>query len=122
MRRIINWIRVSWLGSSECECMKPPLNLVAGAKIRLGTDVRYGEASITVCNACRSHWLVYQIEFEGFTQSGRWYRGLLPPFQGTKIEPDDVPAYLESLPWFFVGGPYFGHTGKKGGGRVCLIP
>ena len=67
-------------------------------------------------------WVKFQsaltVEYEAFTASGRWFRGILSEKDALTITPENAIAYLESLPWYFAGGSYFQSTGFKTHGKI----
>ena len=84
------------------------------------TNGRCGEVTIQTCRACGSKWLRYFVEYESFSQSGRWYRGLVTPELVESLTPERAPDVLASLPWLFSGGSYFRSTGCRSTGSVIL--
>lgn len=108
---------------SECRCMTPPFNYQDYDSELLGiddTNGRSGEVTIEICKACRSMWLRYFVEYESFSQSGRWYRGLVTPEMVKSLTPEQAPELLASLPWCFYGGSYFRSTGRRGSGPIRI--
>jgi hypothetical protein len=106
---------------TDCRCMTPPLDYTDYTYELLGIDEtagRFGEVSVQTCKACGSHWLHYFVEYEAFSKSGRWYRGLVTADMLRMLTPESTVALLESLPWYLYGGSYFGTTGRKGSGSV----
>jgi hypothetical protein len=83
-----------------------------------GTKNRGGEVTVETCKACGSMWLRYFVEYEAFSESGRWYRGLVTAGQVERLTAEQAPALLESLPWYFYGGSYFRTYGRKGSGSI----
>jgi hypothetical protein len=84
------------------------------------TKGRFGDVSIRVCRTCGRQWLFYHVEYESFTGSGRWYAGLLETEASDEVSPESAVSYLESLPWHVVGGPYFGHSRRRGTGDIFV--
>jgi len=106
---------------AECRCMSPPFDFLDYDSEPLGIDEangRLGEVSGETCKACGRQWLHYFVEYEAFSKSGRWFRGLATAEMLRSLRPETAVALLESLPWYFYGGSYFGTTGRKGSGRV----
>ncbi len=107
--------------TSDCKCHKPPL-LFSDYKSRLvgidTTNGRYGEVTIEKCVHCKSRWLHYLVEYESFSRSGRWYRGLISKKTIKTITPENAVDVLKSLEWYLYGGSYFSSTGQKGQGHV----
>ncbi len=89
----------------------------------LGVDMtkgRHGEVSVETCKACGQMWLRYFVEYEFFSESGRWYRGPVTPKMVASLRPEQAPELLASLPWHFYGGSYFRSQGRKRAGPVIL--
>lgn len=81
---------------------------------------RFGEVSVETCRACGRHWLRYFLEYEAFSKSGRWYRGLISEDVAHTVTPSSAVAILENLDWYFYGGSYFDTAGKKGSGPLAV--
>ncbi len=108
---------------NDCRCMTPPFDYRDYESEPVGVDEtkgRYGEVTIQTCRHCGALWLRYLVEYEAFSRSGRWYRGLVSADQLTGLFPEDAPTLLEALPWYFYGGSYFDSTGRKGAGKVKI--
>jgi hypothetical protein len=106
---------------SECRCMTPPFHYLDYETVSLGVDMtnnRCGEVTIETCRACGSKWLRYFIEHASFSQSGRWYRGLVTSDILESLTPEQAPELISSLPWYFYGGSYFRTLGRKGSGPL----
>ena|ERR1051325_10886846 len=105
----------------ECRCMTPPFNYLDYYTVSLGIDMtknRGAEVTIETCRACGNKWLRYFVEYEFFSQSGRWYRGLVTPELLESLTPEGAPELLSSLPWYFYGGSYFRTLGRRGSGPI----
>ena len=81
---------------------------------------RYGEVSFKTCRSCGQKWLHYFVTYEGFAESGRWYRGLIDNEIAAPMTPQFAIQLLESLDWHFYGGSYFKTSGRKGSGSVFV--
>jgi len=106
---------------TDCRCMTPPFNYRDFEEAPVGCDEtngRYGDVAIETCRACGSLWLTYRVTYEGFSRSGRWYRGLVSAEVAAAATPETAVAVLEGLEWYFAGGSYFGSSGAKGAGPV----
>lgn len=106
---------------SVCRCMTPPFNYQDFNSASLGVDEtngRFGEVTIETCRACGAMWLRYFVEYEFFSESGRWYRGPVTWEMVWLLKPEQAPELLASLPWYFYGGSYFRTTGRKGSGPI----
>ncbi len=107
--------------AAECACLR--LGPAAYDEALVGVDPtggRYGDVSIRICRACGRRWLLYRVEYEGFTGSGRWYMGVLPEGTDAAVRPDAAVALLESLPWHVYGGSYWGTSGRRGTGPLFV--
>ncbi len=106
---------------SECLCMTPPFNYQNFDTVSLGVDEtkgRNGEVTVETCKACGSKWLRYFVEYEWYSESGRWYRGLVTPEMLQSLKPEQAPELLSSLPRYFYGGSYFRTLGREGSGPL----
>ena len=107
----------------NCKCHNPPFLYSDYTKHYVGIDEtngRFGEVTFKTCKYCNSLWLHYYVTYEAFSQSGRWYRGLITQSDAENITPENSVNYLKSLKWYFYGGSYFNTSGKKGSGRVSV--
>lgn len=80
------------------------------ARQYLGVDLtegRFADVTVERCSQCGQLWLHYQFEFEAFTASGRWYRGLISAAQAATLTAENAAGVLESLPSYTAGGSYF---------------
>lgn len=104
-----------------CECCDPEARYDAFDHGEVHRDANDGEVTILICRKCGVAWLRYFLEFEAFSRSGRWYRGLLPEaFKRLVRNPQAAVPYLASLPWYFRGGSYFGGAAAKSSGPPAL--
>ncbi len=109
----------------DCRCMTPPFDHRDFDSVALGvdeTDGRFGEVSIETCRLCGRKWLRYLVEYEAFSRSGRWYRGLVTDEIARTVRPESAVDILQSLAWRFAGGDYFESTGFKSTGPVIVDP
>lgn len=107
----------------ECRCTTPPFHYLDYDTVSLGVDMtnsRYGEVTVETCRACGSKWLRYFVEYEAFSQSGRWFRGPVTHEMLESLTPERAPELLESLPWYFYGGSYFRTLGRRGSGPFSI--
>ncbi|MDP3172822.1 MAG: hypothetical protein Q8M88_00115 [Phenylobacterium sp.] len=79
------------------------------------TDGRYADVGLLRCRTCRRLWLRYFVEYEAFTQSGRWARGLISEAAAATITPETALAHLDGLEWYLYGGSYYGSSGRRRG-------
>lgn len=110
---------------AACRCHTASFNASDLDSRLLGVDEtngRFGEVWLDVCRLCGTTWLRYLVEYEGFSESGRWYRAPISPETIRSLTPQAAVAVLEAMPWYFYGGSYFRSTGRKGSGLVSLDP
>ena len=103
--------------------MKPPFHYLNFDSLKIGIDEkkgRFGEVTIHVCKRCQWKWLRYFVEYESFSGSGRWYRGLVSDEVASKVTPETAIEILKNLDWHFYGGSYFGTAGQKGSGPIFV--
>jgi hypothetical protein len=106
---------------SDCLCFRPPFDYRDYVSEPVGIDMtnqRFGEVSIQTCKRCGTKWLHYLVEYEAFTTSGRWFRGLISEEALAAITPSGAIPYLEQLPWYFMGGSYFHSRGRRSSGKI----
>ena len=106
----------------NCKCEQLPLDHRDFVSTYLGQDKtkgRFADVTIEQCLTCKRNWLHYLVEFESFSSSGRWYRGILVD-SDIKITPENAVSYLESLNWYIYGGSYFSSSGRIGDGDMYI--
>ncbi len=111
------------LNVNQCRCNKPPVNCCDYDISFLGIDPtngRFADVTIERCTHCGNLWINYLVEFEAFSGSGRWYRGILSEEAQKIITPETVVDYLEKLEWYIFGGTYFDSTGMVSKGKVIV--
>jgi hypothetical protein len=104
-----------------CNCVTAPLDDQEFRSKHVGVDVtegRHGDVSIDRCRACGRRWLVYHFEHEGFSKSGRWYRGVISRSEARSVTPEMAVDLLEGLDWYLRGGSYFASKGKRASGKL----
>ena len=107
----------------DCICMTPPFHGADFESRDVGVDEsngRFGQVTLETCIKCKRKWLRYSVEYEAFTGSGRWYRGLVPDEIAKSVTPEIAVKILASLDWLFVGGSYFQTAGLKSSGSVLV--
>ena len=65
---------------TDCVCMTPPFHYSNFDSLWIGVDEtngRFGDVSIKTYKKCNRKWLHYYVSYEGFSESGRWYRGVI---------------------------------------------
>lgn len=107
---------------AACACDAPDASYQCFVTALSGVDEtngRHAEVRIDRCQHCERLWLNYAVEYEGFSGSGRWARGLISQAEVEDIRPQDAPSHLERLPAYIYGGSYFGGAARIGsGGRL----
>lgn len=78
------------------------------------TNGRYADVSLLRCRHCERAWLLYQVEFESHTASGRWFLCEVADDDGARIRVSSAVAYIEEAPFFFYGGSWFSSPGEIG--------
>lgn len=107
--------------TSECRCWTPPFRATDFDAEVVGVDatnLRFGEVAVDTCKHCGSKWLTYFVEYEGFTASGRYFRGLVSPEALQGLTPERAVAVLQGLDWHFRGGSYFRTQGERASGPM----
>ncbi len=107
----------------QCSCTKPDGTGNQFYTKMLGIDTtasRHAEVFLKSCRQCDSLWIEYFYENEAFSQSGRWYRGIIPLAHALTIAPTDVVSYLENLEWYIFGGSFFKTGPSLGSGKLHL--
>jgi hypothetical protein len=108
-----------------CECFDPELGPVSPEILLTGVDTTnsaHGDVVLSRCRRCSTVWLRFQIEYESFSRSGRWYRGPVPPEQVPGITAENAISVLNSLEQRYAGGSYFDSPGFETKSRVSLQP
>lgn len=104
---------------AACVCDQPDARFDCFDSKAVGTDPtegRYAEVSLLRCRHCSRRWLRYAVEYESFSRSGRWARGLISEQDAKTITPETAAAFLAGLPWHLYGGSYFdGASGRRSG-------
>ena len=106
---------------SDCRCSTPPFDYRDYESVPVGIDKthgRFAEVTIEICRQCGAKWLRYLVEYEAFSESGRWYRGRLTPAMEQSLTPERAVALLEGMTGYFYGGSYFRTTGRAGAGPL----
>ena len=110
--------------TAECACLTPPLYYGNFNVKRLTgcdeTNSWFGEVSIETCKQCGAKWLQYFVEYEAFTKSGRWYRGIITDEVSHTVTLQNAVSILQGLDWWICGGSYFNGKISRGRGRLKL--
>ncbi|MCJ8153942.1 hypothetical protein MKJ01_09255 [Chryseobacterium sp. SSA4.19] len=106
-----------------CVCEKPNAHYTEYRSSELGidhTNGRYAEVTIQQCKLCQRIWIHYFVEFESFSKSGRWYKGIVSKKDRPNITSENAVEFLESIDWYVYGGSYFDSTGMFGQGKLSV--
>lgn len=80
------------------------------------TEGRFADVTLNRCRTCRRLWLRYLVEYEAFSRSGRWARGLISEGAAAAMTPEHAVDHLNGLGWYLYGGSYFdGAVGSRSG-------
>lgn len=80
------------------------------------TDGRFADVTLNRCRTCGRTWLRYLVEYEAFSRSGRWARGLISEAAAATMTPEKAVDHLNGLDWYLYGGSYFdGIVGRRSG-------
>jgi hypothetical protein len=71
-----------------------------------------------VSQKCGQLWLRYQVEYEAFTESGRWAEAIISEEEAMNMTPEAAAGFLDAAEWHIFGGSYWGHAGQRGHGRL----
>ena len=96
--------------------MNPPFKHTDFKTKHIGVDEasrRFAEVSIERCKRCGQRWLRYFFEIEGFSRSGRWYRGAISREQAKRAIAANALEILSGLHWHFYGGSHFDTDGAR---------
>ena len=96
-----------------CACAEPPFHYLNFERVALGPDEFQADVSIDTCKACRTPWLVYLIEEEHITRSGRWWRVALSREEREAVTLTGARPLIERAAWCFVGGSFHDSTGQR---------
>jgi hypothetical protein len=106
---------------APCPCLETPFEGLSTYR-EMGMDSSFGEVTLLYCRRCGRYWLRYFYEHEAFSESGRWYLGMLSPALLAGLRLDKARAALEELRWYFYGGSYYGGQWGKTSGAIVLSP
>ncbi len=82
------------------------------------TQGRFADVDLARCAVCGAVYLRYAVEYEGFSESGRWAMCMVKPGLEGVITPKVAAAVLDAAPWHIYGGSYWGHSGRRGTGAL----
>ena len=103
---------------APCACLDGEARYDVFEERSIGQGENCSEISLRTCRTCGRRWLHLLLEFEGFTGSGRWYRGLIAPDDAVTAE--NAPARFAALPGYFAGGSHFGGRVHRRSGAIPL--
>ena len=109
------------MSPKKCSCETPPFSYRDFISCLIGSDSA-GELRVEKCIHCETFWICYQVAFEGYTGSGRWWQGKIEEKNIDFINTDNIEDYLINLDWYFYGGSYYRSTGRVGRGAIRLMP
>ncbi|MCX7044792.1 MAG: hypothetical protein NTX50_04790 [Candidatus Sumerlaeota bacterium] len=103
---------------ADCRCMTPPFSFLDFDSFDLGVDEtngRFADVTVNRCKVCGRYWLKYLVEYEAFSESGRWFRGMIEEAEvtGGSLTPETALQRIAGMEWFFYGGSYYRTTGRK---------
>ena len=103
-----------------CVCAEPPFHYLRFERAELGADSFNADVSIETCKACAQLWLVYLIEEEHYSRSGRWWRAPISREQRDALTPAAARQFIERSPWCFVGGSFHDSTGYRANAPIAV--
>src|SRR5579872_34455 len=84
--------------SCTCEYGQAPYTEFESRELGVDdTEGRFAEVTLERCKTCRRLWLRYFVEYEAFSRSGRWARGLISEEDAASMTPEAAEPYLRSL-------------------------
>lgn len=86
------------------------------------TNGRYADVTVHRCASCGQTWLRYQVEWEGFSGSGRWAKAPITEAAAGTIRAEEAAAYIDAAPWHLRGGSYWSGGPHKGTGPLRWGP
>jgi len=108
-----------------CACEDPAAPRDQFLAFQYGCDEtggRYADVTLSRCRECRRIWLRYSVEYESFSRSGRWARGIITEAQAETLTPETAADCLAGLDWYLYGGSYFdGRSGRRKGSMHWAI-
>ena len=83
-------------------------------------DAFHADVSFETCKRCGANWLVYLIEEEHQTRSGRWWRVLMST--GERPALAGARQFVEKAAWCFAGGSFYNSTGFRVNAPIEVAP
>lgn len=117
LRRLLDNFFAKRAFRKYCSCQSNPLetNRDGVEEVYIGCDKtngRFADVTARSCPYCRFAWLRYQVAYEGFSHSGRWYYGRIPVKQLSLLKPEEAVSWLEKSNPCFYGGSYYETEGR----------
>ncbi|MDR3154530.1 MAG: hypothetical protein LBW85_09770 [Deltaproteobacteria bacterium] len=81
----------------------------------VGYEHEYGGDVTIIKTKAGGLWLRYHVEYEGFSESGRWFKAPIDREKAEAIQASEALSWLASLDWYFQGGSYFRDVSKNSG-------
>lgn len=100
------------MAANPCQCMDERSDELV-SDCSLGMDSNFADVSVLKCSTCGQFWLRYFYELEGFKDSGRWYECPISSYEKQLITAESALEFLNSQPWVFQGGSYYGGNTSK---------
>lgn len=109
--------------NNNCNCKINPCENKTDGYIEIisGIDTingRYGEVTLFQCPGCYKFWLRYFVEYESFSNSGRWYFGEIKKENIKTLTAQNAVFALEKSPKIYRGGSYF-RAKQRGEFEAC---
>jgi hypothetical protein len=96
-----------------CRCHEPPFHYLNFERSALGTDSFNADVALETCKLCGACWLVYLIEEEHRSRSGRWWRVPITREERPSVTLRTSKETVERAAWCFVGGSFHDSTGRR---------
>lgn len=104
--------------SHQCACEEPTASHTCFESRYVGcdrTNGRFADVTVERCTTCARLWLRYCVEYEGFSRSGRWARGLITQEDAAGITEATAAQYIDALDWHIRGGSHFDGASRSSG-------
>jgi hypothetical protein len=106
-----------------CQCVADKPVLRTRTLRTVGVDQtkgRFADVTVEKCLSCGRLWLRYFVQYEAFSESGRWYMGVISEEAAGTVSPATALGVLEGLEWHVFGGSYFKTAGRRGTGPLFV--
>ena len=107
--------------TQQCVCDNPAARYTCFESSFVGCDEtkgRFADVTLKRCTTCGRLWLHYSVEYQAFSRSGRWARGLITEADAARITPVTAAAYIDGLDEYIYGGCYFETAGQRSSGPM----